>query len=112
MDAGRLDRKLRFERRQDVNDGAGNTVSSWVPQFEQAASRLFMRGGESVTAARLENSQPVILAVRNSANARQVTNDWRAVDTRDGRVYNIREIPRESDDRAMLEMMALAGLDR
>jgi len=110
MQAGKLDRRLRFEKRLEVDDGAGNYTAGWVLQFETAAHRMWVRGGETVMAARLESRQPAVLVVRNSANARQIGNDWRAVDKRDGRVYNIREIPKESDDRAMLEMLAEAGV--
>lgn len=109
--AGKMDRRIRFERREDVDDGYGNTVAGdWTPQFEQAAHRQWLRGGESVFAARLESRQPAIITVRDSAQARSVTADWRAVDTRDGRIYNIRENPKESDDRRFLEMLAESGV--
>lgn len=110
MQAGKLDRRLQFQRREEVDDGAGNTVADWVAQFECAANRKWLRGGESVLAARLESRQPVILTIRNSTSARQIGNDWRAVDLRDDRVFNVREIPKESDDCATLEMLAEAGV--
>lgn len=110
MDAGRLDRRLRFEKRQDVENGAGGYRSDWVQQFECAANRKWLRGGEGVMSARLENRQMVVLTIRACVQARQIDNDWRAVDTRDGRVYNVREVPRETDGRALLEMLAEAGV--
>lgn len=109
MEAGRLDRRLSFYRRVEQDDGAGNTVSDWVLQFSQQGNRKFLRGGESVMAARLESRQPVILTVRASTQARAVTNDWRVVD-RDGTVYNVRENPKESDDRGFLELLAESGV--
>lgn len=110
MEAGRLDRRLQFQRRQDKENGAGGFVDEWVAQFECAAGRKWLRGGETVIAARLESRQPVILTIRNSAATRQINNDWRAVDLRDGRIYNIRENPKESDDRATLEFLAESGV--
>lgn len=108
--AGKLDRRLRFYKRQDVENGAGGFRADWVFQFEQAACRLFLRGGESVMAARMENRQPVVLTIRKSTQAKAITNDWQARDTRDGRVFNLRENPKESDDRSHYEMLAEAGV--
>lgn len=110
MDAGALDRRLDFERSGEADDGAGNTLTTWVHQFTAATNRKWLRGGESVMAARLENRQTAILTIRNSAQARQIDNDWRAVDRRDGRVYNVRETPRESDDSAWLELLVECGV--
>jgi head-tail adaptor len=109
--AGRLDRRLSFERRTDVADGYGNQVAGdWTPQFTDVANRKWLRGGEDVMAARLESRQPAILTMRNSTQARQVTADWRAVDTRSGEIYNIREDPKESDSRGFLEMLVESGV--
>lgn len=118
MAAGRLDRRLTFEVRREQDDGAGNFVSEWVAQFTQAANVKFMRGGESVLAARLEATQPAIVTIRASTQARAIGNDWRAVDARAGMdehgkprvVYQIKEIPRESDDRAYLEIFVVRGV--
>jgi head-tail adaptor len=108
--AGYLNRQFRFEVRSSVSDGAGNTVDDWVQQFTVAAGRTFLRGGEAVISARLESRQPAIVRVRNSTNTRQITPDWRAVDERTGEVYNIREIPRETEDRLYLEFLAESGV--
>ena len=108
--AGELDRRIRFEKRLEAEDGFGNEQGSWAEQFECWAKRQFLRGGEQVIASRLESRQPAILTVRNSVNTRMITSEWRAIDKRDGRIFNIREDPKESDDRAMLEMLAEAGV--
>ena len=110
VSAGKLDRRFQFQQRREQSDGMGNTVSDWVSQFTLAAGRSFLRGGETVIAARLENKQPAIVTIRNSTDARQITADWRAIDVRDGRVYNIRETPKESDDRGFLEFLAESGV--
>lgn len=111
MAAGRLDRRLHFERRVDVEDGYGNIVGEeWINQFTQAANIKFLRGGESVMASRLEAKGPVIVIIRNSTQAREITGDWRAVDARNSRVYAVKELPRESDSRGYLEMLAESGV--
>lgn len=109
--AGKMDRRLRFEARQEIDDGDGNPVSGeWLPRFTVWGSRKFLRGGETVLAARLESRQPAILTIRDSRQAREITADWHVVDTVDGRIYNIRENPKLSDDRGFLEMLVEAGV--
>ncbi|MDW9855062.1 head-tail adaptor protein [Sinorhizobium meliloti] len=109
--AGKLDRRLRFEARQEIDNGHGSPMSGdWLLRFTVWGKRLFLRGGETVLAARLESRQPAILTIRDSKQAREITSDWRVVDTSDGRVYNIRENPKLSDDRAFLEMLVEAGV--
>lgn len=114
MQAGELDRRVQFQRRAEKDDGHGNPVSGdWETQFERWAKIKFMRGSESVLAARLEARQPAILTIRNSAEARQVTADWRIVELVEGRngpVFNIRENPTRTDDRAWLEMLVETGV--
>ena len=108
--AGSLDRRLQFSERVDVDDGFGNTVGAFVSQFTDAANIKFLRGGESVMAARLTAKGPVIVTVRNSTQARRIAPEWQAQDTRDGTIYNIREQPRESDNRGYVEFLAESGV--
>lgn len=118
MGAGKLDRRLSFEAPKQIEDGAGNYVDGFELQFTQAANIKFMRGGETVLASRLEGTQPAICTIRASTQARRITADWRAVDARAGLdehgkprvVYQIKEPPRESDDRAYLEFMVVRGV--
>lgn len=112
--AGSLDCRVQFQRRGEKNDGYGNTVSGeWEPQFERWAEIRFMRGSESVLAARLEARRPVIITIRNSLQARLITHDWRAVEivgAVTGTVFNIREDPVRTDDRGFLQMLAESGV--
>lgn len=110
LQAGRLDRRLRFDSPKQVSDGAGNYTDGWEEQFSVAANRKWLRGGESVLAARLESRQPAIITIRNSTDARRITADWRCVDVRDGRQYAIRENPKESDNGGYLEFLVEAGV--
>lgn len=112
MEAGRLDRRLQFQVRVELEDGHGNTVADWFPQFTIAANRkYYLRGaGESVMAARLAAKTFVTLMVRRSLATQQITPDWRAIDIRSGEVFNIREQPQESDDRGYLSFLAESGV--
>ena len=110
--AGKLRYRLQFSMRQTLADGYGNTDSGeWVDQFNPVwAGIRFLRGGEDVLASRLEARGPAILTIRNSVNARQITHEWRARDTETDEIYQIKERPRLTDDRAFLEMLAETGV--
>lgn len=109
--AGKRRFRLQFSKRMPKSDGYGNTeAGEWTPQFEQWTAIRFLRGTETVQAARLEGRSPAILTIRNSVNARQITHEWRAEDLQSGEIYQIKENPRLTDDRADLEMLAEAGV--
>lgn len=110
MAAGRLDQRFQFSVRVEQEDGAGNFEGVFVPQFEMAANRHFLRGGETVMAGRLQNVQKVIMTVRNCANTRRITAGWKATDVRSGVEYAIHEDPQLSDDRLWLEMLCESGV--
>jgi head-tail adaptor len=110
MDAGKLDRRFRFEFRDDADDGYGNTKADWVPQFTRWAGLAYRRGGEGVLAGRLEGRQPAILTVRRDSETSRITNDWRCIDDGDGTVFAIRENPTRTDDRLFYEMLIEAGV--
>lgn len=108
--AGDLDRRFRFEKRADADDGFGNTKAEWVPQFKRWAGLIYRRGGEGVIAGRLEGRQPAIMKVRRDGSTSQISNDWRCIDDHDGTVFAIRENPTRTPDRMYLEMLVEAGV--
>lgn len=110
MTAGELRYRFRFESRRTISDGAGNERAEFLAQFTVWTGYQPLRGGESVTAARLEARVPAILKIRNSLQARQIGSDWRAVNDRTGEIYAIREAPQETPDRAYLEMLVEGGV--
>lgn len=112
MGAGLFIHRLQFEARAEPsNDGYGNTIAgAWTMQFEAHCGLTFLKGSESVIASRLEARSPVVIAIRNSANARAITHEWRAVDVRTGAIYQIKERPRPTEDRSQMEMLAEAGV--
>ncbi|GEC52258.1 head-tail adaptor [Bradyrhizobium japonicum] len=82
MTAGVLRFRLAFDRRADVDDGAGGLEGDFVEQFRLAAELMPKLGGETVLAARLVGQATFVLRVRSSSLSRQVTPDWRARDVR------------------------------
>jgi SPP1 family predicted phage head-tail adaptor len=109
MSAGRLNQRVAFESPDDASNGAGGTLEGWAAEFTVWAGYRRLRGGETVQAARLAGSQPTVITVRTSSQARRITTDWRARDDRTGEIFNIRAII-ETDDRAMLEITAESGV--
>lgn len=90
---------------EDV-DADGQVIQRYDARFQDRVTIRFLRGGESVMQARLESRNPVVIAVRNSERARQVTSEWRIVI--DGRDYHLKEDPRPTENRRYLEMLAEA----
>ncbi|MGY3607670.1 MULTISPECIES: phage head closure protein [unclassified Bradyrhizobium] len=108
--AGQLSHRIAFDKRQDIDDGYGNTQSDFVEQFVVWAGVQAKFGGETVTAARLAGQQPLTITVRQSSKTEQVTTDWRARDARSGEIYNIRSIVDPDDSGAYFEMLCQSGV--
>ena len=109
-DAGGLHDLYGFESREPTPDGYGNDISGpWAERFTQHAETIFLRGNETVLADRLEGRQPVMLRIRNSAQARAINTDWRAHDKRADSYFNIRALS-VTPDRAFIEVLAEAGV--
>ncbi|MBR0695951.1 head-tail adaptor protein [Bradyrhizobium lablabi] len=82
MTAGVLRYRLAFDKRADVDDGAGAVEGEFVEQFRLAAELVPRFAGESVQAARLVGQSTFTLRLRASSMSRRVTPDWRARDIR------------------------------
>jgi head-tail adaptor len=109
MQAGQLSERFSFEKRAAAVDGYGNFQGDWERQFVVAARRKMLVGGETVMAARLSGRQPAVLTIRNSTQARTITTDWRAVDTRSGDVWNIRSVT-PIEDRSGIDLLVERGV--
>ena len=97
--AGPLREVLIAQRREEVDDGYGNTEGAWEEQCRFSASVEPRRGGEAVIAGRLQGAVTYIVTTRYSVAAAAVQPDWRLVDARSGQVYNIRTwVPRPKRD--------------
>lgn len=109
--AADLRERVAFQRRALVDDGFGNEVAGdWTEVFRESARIKPARGAETIQAARLAGKQPVVITVRSSSNTRQVTTEWRAVDTRKDTVYNIRSIVNPDEKNAFLDMECDSGV--
>lgn len=107
--AGPLIELVAFDKRAPADDGYGNTVAAWTEQFQAQAAFVYLRGSETVMAARLENRQSLIVRIRQSDAARQVTADWQARDVRRGTVFAIHEVV-EDVSRAWVDVLVEAGV--
>jgi len=110
---GKLNRRVEFDAPTTIPDGHGGGETGWTAPGDAVklwANFRFLRGGESVQAARLEGKQPVVITVRNCTQARQIDTSWRMRASRDGTHYNIRSGPVETDDRLYLEITVESGV--
>lgn len=103
MKAGQLTKRATLLEPIEAVDADGQLVQSWAERGTVCCNVRWLRGGESVMQARLASKSPAIVTVRASALTRRITSDWRV--RIDGREFEAKEDPRESDDRAFLEML-------
>ena len=109
IDPGKLDHRAEFAMRETVTTDMGGVRDEWVPQFVEWAAVKYLRGGEGVMQARMQSRNPVIVTIRNSARARQITSEWRVtLRSRSGIVLavEVKEDPRPADADGFLEMLA------
>lgn len=109
MTAGVFDHRAEFQMRETIEDDMGGSRDTWLTQFVDWAAVKYLRGGEAVMQARLASRNPVVVTVRNSARARQITSEWRVIlRDRSGVVTTaeVREDPRPSDGSGYLEFLA------
>lgn len=93
--SGQLHYQVALLKREQVDDGQGNTEGKFVEQFQTRAEFIHLRGGESVLAGRLQGKHTQVIRVRNSANTRLISTDWMLRDVRTGKSFNIRDIEHE-----------------
>ena len=108
--AGRLYWHVAFDKRQDEEDEYGNTVSTWVEQFQRRAEFRTMPGSETVQAAMLAGRQPMQIHVRIDGQVALVGNDWQIRDVRNGLAYNIRDVRKDTTNRSMMVFRVEGGV--
>lgn len=120
MTPGQLRERVAFDAPHDEPDGSGGIETGWREGISNAAAHFrYLRGGETVQAARLEGRQPVVVTVWANIWTRKITPDWRMRDLRreefdeDGALmrgeYNIRSVV-ETEDRKWIEITAETGV--
>lgn len=122
MNGRDLYHRVAFDAPDAVADGHGGIETGWnvAGAVEARAHFRFLRGGETVQAARLAGKQPVVVTIRNSTAARAITTGWRMRDLSigalttegewDGPSFNVRSGPVPSDDRRWLEFTVEGGV--
>lgn len=111
--AGQLYEKVAFDKRAQVNpdspEDLGNTESEFVEQFTRRAGLVYLRGTETVIAARIEGRQPIVVRVRKDSLTATIATDWRMRDTRSSVEYAIKSIA-ETPDRKWIDVVVEAGV--
>lgn len=121
MHTGKLRDRVFLDAPIELPDGSGGVETGWAEQFSRAASIMYLRGGETVQAARLSGRQPAVITLRADRQTRLIAPQWRLRDTRkqildtDGNpvgpagLYNIKTVI-ETEDRAWIEITAESGV--
>ncbi|MBB5702143.1 hypothetical protein FHS76_002018 [Ochrobactrum daejeonense] len=105
---GDLNQAVAFDIMTSQPDGQGGY--NQVPEtITTRAHFRFLRGGETVQAARLNGKQPVVATIRRNERTRLIKTDTVMRDTRTGTKYNIRAVV-PTDDRKFLEVTAESGV--
>lgn len=110
---GQLYEKTAWDKREVANPDSpadyGNTESDFVEQFTRRAGFVYLRGTETVIAARLEGRQPIVVRVRKDSQTATIATDWRMRDTRSSVEYAVKSIA-ETPDRKWLDVIVEAGV--
>ncbi len=109
--ARKLLNRILLQRR--TLDGNGDPLGPWgaVPSEADdsawAAQVVWLKGGETVMAQRLQGVQPVVIVLRACTTSRAVDNAWRGVDVRDRQVYEFSGATL-TEDRMWVEVLGVA----
>lgn len=109
VNAGDLRYRVQFQKRAAAADGAGNVEGDWTTQFTRWARITPLKGGEEVTARRLQGMQPAIIRVRSDSATQTITPQWRAIDVIRDTTYNVKTISNVDEQNIWLDMMCESG---
>lgn len=108
MNPGKMRRRATFQARLIVDDGYGNVVGGWEDRFQRWCGVRYLRGSETVMAARLSARQPILVTIRQDSQTALIMPDWRVLI---GDVpYQIREPLRPSEDLRNYEILCEGGV--
>lgn len=110
MKAGDLHERVAFDAPVSQADAYGGAVEGWAEVYSCYAHFKWLRGGERVMADRLAGNQPVIVTIRQSPTAAQITPNHRMRDMRTGTIYNVRANSPMQDDRGWRELLCESGV--
>lgn len=103
--------RLAFDKPVKAADGRGGETVTMTEQFQARGHFRYLRGGETVQAARLEGRQPIVITIHNFAEALGIAPDWGIRDL--GRTalgtLQVKAVV-ESEDRRWIEITAERGV--
>lgn len=108
MPAGELRERVAFDLQVPATSVYGTIAGPWEEQFIVAARIQSLRGGERVMSQRMTGVRPVIITVRSSTDTRTITTGWRARNTRNDDIYEIRAATPD-ERRAYIDVLAESG---
>jgi hypothetical protein len=104
--------QVAFDAPLSSPDGAGGVETDWSAAEDAYSCRaefIYQRGSEAIEAARLSGRAIIKVKIRQSADARGITTDWRMRDVVNGVVYNIIEVD-GGTDRQWIWIVAERGV--
>lgn len=107
-----LDTLVAFDAPIEIPDGSGGSDADWTSDGSAVrawAGIRYLRGGETVQAARLGGRQPAVVTIYATPDSAGITSAWRMRDTNTGVIYNIRTII-PADDPLYLELTVESGV--
>jgi head-tail adaptor len=108
MPAGRLRKRIRFEREVRNPDGAGGYSLAWIEFLIIWGGLQVERGRERVDGGRLAEAVGGAVTIRSSNAARSITPACRAVI--DEEVWNIRSVTNPDQRGKYLELVVERGV--
>jgi SPP1 family predicted phage head-tail adaptor len=106
--AGRLNKRVTFQREVRIPDGGGGADRVWSDYFSCDGAYSPERGREKIEAGRLESSSAGILVVRSSSETRIVDEAYRVII--DGIAHQIRAIGNPDQHDRFLEFVVERGV--
>ncbi len=91
-----------FSPKAEERTSTGGSKIGWQEEFFVYAAIRYPRGNEDTSDERPRGARPAILTMRKLARVNSVKIDW--IVRFGGRQYALRELPRDRDDAATMEM--------
>ena len=108
MSAGRLRKRVSFQRPDRNEDDAGGASIHWTTALVVWGWLIPDRGRERLEAGRLESASAALLRIRSSTAARAIDASWRAmIGTA---TYNVRAIVNPDSRGKYLELLVEQGV--
>lgn len=109
--AGPMVERVALDRPAAATDAYGASVDGWTEVVGRCSAHIrWLRGGESVQAARLEGRQPAVVTIYRQDALAALGPGWRLRDlNRGGAAMNIRAVV-PTDDRMFLELTGDFGV--